>query len=141
MKGIEGSRDTGVRTHVCRVSTKKGIELLVDAKSAELPITFEVCPHYLLCNEHDLRIQGGFAKMNPTLRSAEEMAAVEEYVCRCYADVVATDHAPHRWKKKCRKITINVPVDIINSELNRIWDYVWRWYPWVKELETANTVA
>lgn len=27
------------------------------------------------------------------------------------------------------------------SELNRIWDYVWRWYPWVKELETANTGA
>lgn len=92
---IEICRETGVPTHFCHVSTKRGLELIADAKAAGLPVTCETCPHYWRMHDDHLLTLGGRAKMNPALRSELEMRQIERYVCQGLVDVIFTDHAPH----------------------------------------------
>lgn len=100
-RALEICEDTGVRTHICHVSTERGLELIAKAKAAGLPITCETCPHYWRLNASCLFTMGGLAKMNPALRSEDERQRVE--VCLCQEeviDVVASDHAPHELELK-----------------------------------------
>ena len=100
-RAIEICRDTGVRTHICHVSTWRGLELIAFAKDEGLPVTCETCPHYWRLNEHDLLTMRGRAKMNPALRSEEDMRKLEYYLCQgLVVDVVFTDHAPHKKEEK-----------------------------------------
>jgi len=65
---LELARVTGVRLHVCHVSTVRGVELIEDARRAGLDVSAESCPHYLLLDESELVRRGGEAKINPPLR-------------------------------------------------------------------------
>lgn len=101
-RAIEICRQTKVRLHICHVSTALGLGLIADAKQQGLPITCETCPHYWLMHDRHLDILGGKAKMNPALRSREDMEAMKQAVCDKYSaiDLVASDHASHTEAEK-----------------------------------------
>ena len=67
---LELARATGVRLHVCHVSTPRGVELVQRARADGVDVSAETCPHYLLLDESELARRGGEAKINPPLRSA-----------------------------------------------------------------------
>jgi allantoinase len=67
---LELARSTGVRLHICHVSTPRGVELVAAARRAGLDVSAETCPHYLLLDESALVARGGEAKINPPLRDA-----------------------------------------------------------------------
>ena len=78
---LEFARATGVRLHVCHVSTPRGVALI---RTAGLDVTAESCPHYLLLDESELARRGGEAKINPPLRAAPLPPAG--------IDLIASDH-------------------------------------------------
>jgi allantoinase len=67
---LELGRATGVRLHICHVSTPRGVELVARARRDGVDVSAETCPHYLLLDETELDRQGGAAKINPPLRAA-----------------------------------------------------------------------
>jgi allantoinase len=66
---LELARATGVRLHVCHVSTERGVELVAAARRDGVDVSAETCPHYLLLDESALASRGGEAKINPPLRT------------------------------------------------------------------------
>ncbi len=94
-------RETGCKYHVCHVSTAKSVEIIRDAKLEGLSVTCETAPHYLTLCDDDLREDGRF-KMNPPLRSREDMKALLEGAKDGTIDMIATDHAPHSQEEKSK---------------------------------------
>jgi dihydroorotase len=86
---------TGSRLHVCHLSTAGSVELVRWAKSKGYPVTAEVTPHHLLLTDELVRGYDPIYKVNPPLRTAQDVAAVREGLADGTIDVVATDHAPH----------------------------------------------
>jgi dihydroorotase len=88
-------RLTGAPVHFLHLSTSGSIDLVRRAKAEGLPVTAEAAPHHMLLT-HDL--VAGYDpvfKVNPPLRTAEDVAAVVAGLCDGTVDAVATDHAPH----------------------------------------------
>jgi dihydroorotase len=83
------------RLHVCHVSTRGSVEILRLAKARGLPVTAEVTPHHLLLTEDLAATYDPVYKVNPPLRSAEDVRALREGLADGTIDAVATDHAPH----------------------------------------------
>ena len=81
---LEMARVTGVRIHICHVTTARGVELIARARADGVDATGETCPHYLLLDEADLAAQGGPCKINPPLRP-EKLAADG-------LELIASDH-------------------------------------------------
>jgi dihydroorotase len=88
-------RLTRAPLHFLHLSTAGSVELVRGAKAEGLPVTAEAAPHHMLLT-HDL--VAGYDpvfKVNPPLRTAEDVAAVVAGLCDGAIDAVATDHAPH----------------------------------------------
>jgi dihydroorotase len=88
---------TGGRLHVQHVSTRGAVRAIRDAKRRGLPVTAEAAPHHLALTDEDVAASGYSTdfKMNPPLRSADDVRAVREGLADGTIDAVATDHAPH----------------------------------------------
>lgn len=95
------AEETGCRYHVCHISTKESVDIIRKAKARGVKVTCETGPHYLTMCDKDLQEDGKF-KMNPPLRSEEDMKALIEGVCDGTIDVIATDHAPHSVEEKSK---------------------------------------
>lgn len=100
-RDLELVRETGVKYHVCHISTKESVELIRKAKAEGLDVTCETGPHYLVMDDSDLREEGRF-KMNPPLRSAEDRQALVAGLLDGTIDMIATDHAPHSAEEKAK---------------------------------------
>jgi dihydroorotase len=85
----------GSRLHICHLSTKGSVEIVRLAKARGLPVTAEVTPHHLLLTEELVATYDARYKVNPPLRTADDVAAVREGLADGTIDIVATDHAPH----------------------------------------------
>jgi len=90
----------GSRLHVCHVSTRGSVELVRWAKGNGWNVTAEVTPHHLLLTDDLVRSYDPIYKVNPPLRSADDVAALREALADGTIDVVATDHAPHPMEDK-----------------------------------------
>lgn len=86
---------TGAQLHLCHCSTKNGVLMLKDAKAHGMKVTAEACPHHFTLTEEDITEDNADFKMNPPLRSKEDMEAIREGLKNDIIDVIATDHAPH----------------------------------------------
>jgi dihydroorotase len=88
---------TGGRLHVQHVSTRGAVRAIREAKKRGLPVTAEVTPHHLALADEDVAASGYDTsfKMNPPLRSADDVKACREALADGTLDCVATDHAPH----------------------------------------------
>ncbi len=91
---------TRSRLHVCHVSTAESVEVLRWAKARGIDVTAEVTPHHLLLTVDELVGYDPTYKVNPPLRSSEDVTAVRAALADGTIDVVATDHAPHARQDK-----------------------------------------
>jgi dihydroorotase len=91
---------TGARLHLCHVSTAGSVRLVRDAKQRGVKVTAETCPHYFTLTDEAVRGYNTLAKMNPPLRTAEDVAAIKQGLKDGAIDVIATDHAPHAADEK-----------------------------------------
>ena len=90
----------GARLHVCHVSTAGSVEVIRWAKARGVKVTAEVTPHHLLLTEQLVAGYDARYKVNPPLRSAEDVNALREALADGTIDIVATDHAPHPLEAK-----------------------------------------
>ena len=85
----------GSRLHVCHVSTAGSVEIIRWAKGKGINVTAEVTPHHLLLTDDLVVSYDPCYKVNPPLRTAEDVASVRQGLADGTIDAVATDHAPH----------------------------------------------
>ncbi len=91
--------------HLAHISCRQSVELIRWAKSRNVKITAETCPHYLLLDESALAGYNTYAKVCPPLRSPDDVAAVRAALADGALDMLVTDHAPHAPHEK------EVPLD------------------------------
>lgn len=100
-RDLELVRETGVKYHVCHISTKESVDIIRKAKAEGLDVTCETGPHYLTMDDSMLQEDGRF-KMNPPIRSREDRDALIEGILDGTIDMIATDHAPHSAEEKSK---------------------------------------
>ncbi|MHA7262107.1 dihydroorotase [Arthrobacter sp. TMN-37] len=83
------------RLHVCHVSTAGSVEILRWAKARGIRVTAEVTPHHLLLTDDLVRSYNPVYKVNPPLRTADDVQALRAALADGTIDAVGTDHAPH----------------------------------------------
>ena len=94
------AKETGTQLHLCHCSTADSVKMVEEAKREGLPVTAEVCPHHFIMTTEDITEDNGKFKMNPPLRSKEDVEALKEGLKNNIMDVIATDHAPHGEEEK-----------------------------------------
>ncbi|HLL48071.1 MAG TPA: amidohydrolase family protein, partial [Longimicrobiaceae bacterium] len=90
----------GGRLHIQHVATRRGVEMIREAKARGVRVTAEASPHHFTLTDAAVDPYRTDAKMNPPLRSEADRAAVVEGVRDGTLDVIATDHAPHHYDEK-----------------------------------------
>jgi dihydroorotase len=93
---------TGGHVHVAHISTRKGVDLVRQAKKAGINVTTEVCPHHFDLTDEAIE-QHPFDtnyKMHPPLRTADDVEAMIEGLIDGTIDAICTDHAPHAAHEK-----------------------------------------
>lgn len=109
------AKETGARLHLCHCSTRDGIEMVRKWKAKGLPITAEICPHHFTLSIDDVDRNNTNYKMNPPVRSKEDLETLREALRTDVADVIATDHAPHSKEEK-EKDMHHAPFGIVGLE-------------------------
>ncbi|MDD6484312.1 MAG: dihydroorotase [Clostridiales bacterium] len=90
----------GARVHIAHISTKGSAELIRRAKERGVKVTCETCPHYFTLTDRACEGFNTNAKMNPPLRSDEDVSAIKEALRDGTIDCIVTDHAPHHIDEK-----------------------------------------
>ncbi len=93
-------RLTGAPVHFLHLSTAGSVDLVRRAKGEGLPVTAEAAPHHMLLTHAEVAGYDPVFKVNPPLRTDEDVAAVVAGLCDGTIDAVATDHAPHAPESK-----------------------------------------
>ena len=109
------AKETGVHLHLCHCSTKDSVRMVALAKEEGLPVTAEVCPHHFCMTSDDILEDDGNYKMNPPLRTKEDVEALKKGLADDIMDVIATDHAPHAAREKEQGIQ-KAPFGIVGLE-------------------------
>ncbi|MFK7916869.1 MAG: dihydroorotase [Ilumatobacter sp.] len=94
-RDIELVRLTGASAHFLHLSTAKSVELVRAAKADGLPVTAEATPHHISLTDELLRSYSAIYKVNPPLRTMNDVNAVRSGLADGTIDAIATDHAPH----------------------------------------------
>jgi dihydroorotase len=97
------------RYHVSHISTKGGVEMVRDAKKRGQKVTCEVAPHHFVLTDNDVRRLGGYAKVNPPLRSADDIQTIKEGVKEGWIDVIASSHKSCSRNEKEIEVSIALP--------------------------------
>ncbi|HTI64333.1 MAG TPA: dihydroorotase [Gemmatimonadaceae bacterium] len=118
------ARRTGGHIHLCHMSTRGSVELIRWGKERGINVTAEVCPHHLSLTEDAVDGYNTNAKMNPPLRTADDLAALRDGVRDGTIDLVATDHAPHHYDEKEREFA-DAPNGIIGLETALAVNITW----------------
>ena len=114
-RDLELVRRTGTRYHAQHISSSNSVKLLRRAKHDGMPVTAEATPHHLLLTDAACMSYDPNFKMNPPLRSSEDVQALREGVADGTIDVLATDHAPHAKEEKELEFGL-APFGIISLE-------------------------
>ncbi len=105
-EAMQASRDAllseflDIPAHIAHVSAKVTLDYIAFAKSRNVKITAETCPHYLLLDEHSIENYNTNAKMNPPLRQQKDIEAMRLAIKSGLVDMLVTDHAPHAVHEK-----------------------------------------
>jgi dihydroorotase len=97
------SKLTGGKLHIAHASTRGSVALIRRAKAEGIPVTAETCPHYFSITEDAAKGYDTNAKVNPPLRSQDDIEAIKEGLRDGTIDVIATDHAPHHRDEKLQE--------------------------------------
>lgn len=109
------ARETGVHLHLCHCSTKDSVRMVKEAKEEGLPVTAEVCPHHFTLTSEDIVEGDTNFKMNPPLRTKEDVEALRQGLKDDIMDVISTDHAPHAASEKLKGMDA-APFGIVGLE-------------------------
>ncbi len=109
------AKETGVRLHLCHCSTADSVIMVCDAKEDGVDVSAEVCPHHFSLTSDDIPGDDANYKMNPPLRTREDVAALRIGLSEDIMDVIATDHAPHTEEEKAAGIA-KAPFGIVGLE-------------------------
>ena len=99
-RDIELAQKAGAPVHIAHVSCKESVEIIAQAKKKGLPVTCETAPHYFSLSEEALLDYDTNMKVNPPLRSKEDVAAIRDGLKAGVIDAIASDHAPHTESEK-----------------------------------------
>lgn len=99
-RDIELAKYTDSNIHFTGVSTRQSVELIAAAKAQGLKVTCSVTPYHLLFTEADMVTYDSFLKVNPPLRSQDDVDALREAVKNGTVDCIATHHQPQDWDAK-----------------------------------------
>lgn len=86
--------------HLAHISCRQSVELIAWAKARGVRVTAETCPHYLLWTEELADGYNTLAKVNPPLRTTDDVEALRQAVRQGIIDILVTDHAPHAAHEK-----------------------------------------
>ena len=120
-ESVEVARDiqladlTGGRLHFCHISSKKSLDLIRQAKKQGSLVTAETCPHYFHLTDESVLHYNTNAKMNPPLRTKEDVDAIKASLKDGTLDAISTDHAPHAESEKDAEFDV-APFGIIGLE-------------------------
>ena len=109
------AKETGARLHLCHCSTKDSVKMIRIAKEDGVNVSGEVCPHHFVLSDEDITSGDANFKMNPPLRSPEDVLALKEGLRDGIMEVISTDHAPHSEEEKSRPIA-EAPFGIVGLE-------------------------
>ncbi len=112
---IELAETNKKHVHICHISTKESVNMIRDAKKRGVNVTCETCPHYYSFTEDEVLVSGTNAKMNPPLRTKEDLDAIVEGLKDGTIDNIITDHAPHSAEEKNQELS-KAPNGIIGFE-------------------------
>lgn len=99
-------REFGGRIHIAHVSSRSGADLIRHAKAEGLAVTAETCPHFFTLDHEAVRGFDTNAKVNPPLRTADDVEGIIQSLADGTIDVIATDHAPHHRDEKDREFDL-----------------------------------
>ena len=124
-RDITLARKVGARLHISHISKSDSIQLVALAKEAKFHVTAEATPHHFAFSCSDAESQDTYFKMNPPLRSPDDVDAVRSALADGTIDVIASDHAPHA---ACEKAVSwdEAPFGVIGLEttLGAVWTYL-----------------
>lgn len=110
------ARQTGAQVHIAHLSTRRSLEAVLRAKREDkMSITCEVTPHHLLLTEAQVSSYDTNTKMNPPLRSQDDVDALVKGIASGDIDAIATDHAPHNINDKMVEFN-RAPFGIVGLE-------------------------
>jgi dihydroorotase len=122
-RDIALARLTGARVHFLHMSTAGSVDLVRRAKEEGLAVTAEAAPHHMLLTHALVAGYDPVFKVNPPLRTDEDVAAVVAGLCDGTIDAVATDHAPHAPEAKDRPFDLAPPGMLgLQTALPIAWD-------------------
>jgi allantoinase len=91
---ISLASSTGAHLHISHLTTRGGARLVEEAKRNGVHVTTETCPHYLIFTKHDVQKHGPYLKVNPPLKSREDLNALWNGLRTGTIDIVTSEHAP-----------------------------------------------
>ena len=106
---------TGGKVHIAHISTKNSVQLVREAKQKNINVTAEVTPHHFTLTDDSLKSYDTNFKMNPPLRTEEDVNAIIEGLKDGTIDCIVTDHAPHSIEEKEKEFQF-APNGIIGLE-------------------------
>ncbi len=131
-RDIELLRYTNSALHITGVSTKKGIELISAAKKEGLKISCSVTPYHLFFSDEDVINYDTNLKVNPPLRTKENVEALQNAFQNDIIDCIASHHAAQSWDEKTCEfenanngmITLQTLYGTVNSILNNTEKFI-----------------
>ncbi|MBI5873725.1 MAG: dihydroorotase [Candidatus Omnitrophica bacterium] len=99
-RDIQVAQKTGAAVHIAHISCRESVELVAAAKSKGLRVSAEATPHHFTLCDEELAGYDTNLKMNPPLRSRDDVAAIIRGLADGTIDAIASDHAPHTENEK-----------------------------------------
>ena len=109
------AKETGAQLHLCHCSTKDSVEMIKFAREKGVKVSGEVCPHHFSMTEDEIPCDDANYKMNPPLRSKEDVERLCQGLSDGTMEAISTDHAPHAEEEKKKSIA-EAPFGIVGSE-------------------------
>jgi allantoinase len=99
-KVVDYARALRARVHISHMSSAEGVRIVKIAKRAGVKVTTETCPHYLTFTRKDMKKQGPYLKMNPSLKGPRDVQALWRGLRDRTVSIVTSEHAPGTRKEK-----------------------------------------
>jgi dihydroorotase len=112
---------TGARLHIAHISTRGSVELIRRAKTKGINVSCEVTPHHLTLTEEEVMGYNTNAKVNPPLRTPDDIQTLIRGLKDDTINAIATDHAPHtRVDKQCEFAYASFGISILETALGSL---------------------
>jgi dihydroorotase len=99
---------TQTHVHFCHISSRQGLDAVLEGKASGLPLSCEVTPHHLLLSSNHLKRYGPIALSDPPVRNDKNREALWNALNQGLIDIIASDHAPHLLEEKKKDVVWEV---------------------------------